>query len=211
MTRVHALLLPLIALALAACPTTAASRPEIPSTHIDPAVPLEGVRGLYQHPGSGVYFPPSMGRFVRVSAHRFDVESNNISVGYNHYFETQFVYGTLYVYPAPASYDARTWFESVEIRDIERAHEHARLIARETLPATFRGEPVTVESALFELDMPVASGVGDACSMLSVFRAGPWLVKSRFSMHRERVREGMELVEGFLAGMRLPPTGFGVP
>lgn len=207
MTR-YAVLLTIGSLVLAACPSTPTrSDPPVPSTHIDPAVPLEGVRGVYRHPGSGIFFPPSMGRFVRVSAHRFDVEGNNIGLGYNHYYEAQFVYGTLYVYPAPTPHDPEAWFEDHEIADLVREHEYTRVIARETTPTTFRGEPVIVETALLELDMPQASGVSDACSLLSVFRTGPWLVKYRFSMHRERVREGLELAEGFLTGMRLPSTG----
>lgn len=183
------IIIPLIAMSLAGCPTANTQHLVRPET-------VE-VNGPYSHSQSGMMFPIAVGEFIRGSITRFDAQGLNVSVGYNLYQMPKAVAATIYVYPSPSIVSIGSPVNVVESaratmceneyearkREIIGAHPGAKLLSEDVLASPNRGVIGAGKTATYEYEEVFAGVLQPLHSRLDMFCyiGGKWTVKYRFT------------------------------
>ena len=154
----------------------------------------------WRHEPSGLFFPPDVGTFTRVSAFRYDDEGRNVSVGYQD--AALKVILTAYVYPN-AGLPLADHFEQVK-RDVSQVHPQARVLGQGVWKLEQGGRMLTGRRAAFGFRVAIGGQEHDVVSEAYLLRQGEHFIKFRVTCPKQRFEAAADRVGRFLRSLKVP-------
>ncbi len=176
--------------------------------------PLELV-GVYVHEGSGLSFPEAAAGFQRVVPKRYDVEGNDVSIGYRRTWTDGAALWraevTIFVFPRYFKRDGSPMppeeqFEG-EVAALRKGKAEVREVRRVEAPGTCAGRAVAVKTAEFEFRGGPEMGGQLLATLLTGMAIDPWRVTYRVTVPAIRRDDALAGVDELLDALSLPRLG----